>query len=348
MPITEARLKEQLKNRDFERVYFLYGEESYLTLHYANRLAQSVSDDQSLSGFNYQKLDGQTCSISEIIEAVEALPVMAEQKCVTVRDLDVAKLNKEDFNQLKELIKDVPQSCVLVFWTDAVQFDTKKSNWSAFLKAVDTAGASVEFPRKSDSEIVRMLVDGAAQRGSKLSNSNARLIIRQCGNDLNLLIGEMDKLCALAGKGEITPEFIEAVGVKSLEASVYKLSDAILQGSYERAYDIINTLFTSREDPINILAALSGAYADLYRAKVALTCGVRPETLTHDFDYRGKEFRLKNAARDCAKLPLPVLRKSLELLADADRSLKTSSMDERTVLERTIARLILVKRGVTA
>ncbi|HCA30289.1 MAG TPA: DNA polymerase III subunit delta, partial [Ruminococcaceae bacterium] len=71
---------------------------------------------------------------------------------------------------------------------------------------------------------------------------------------------------------------------------------------------------------------------------------VRAETLADDFPYRGREFRLRNAARDCERIPLPVLRKSLEVLADADRTLKSSRADKRTVLEQTAAKLIILSR----
>lgn len=129
-----------------------------------------------------------------------------------------------------------------------------------------------------------------------------------------------------------------------MEASVFDLSKALLQGSYTKAYQIIHRLFVMREEPVAILAVLSNAYADLYRAKVARAAGEQAESLTAVFAYRGKEFRLRNAARDSASIPLPVLRESLETLAAADRMLKSSRTDKRVMLEQTAAKLILLSR----
>ena len=90
-----------------------------------------------------------------------------------------------------------------------------------------------------------------------------------------------------------------------------------------------------------VLGVLSTAYADLYRAKVAVAGGTEAGALAADFkSYKGKEFRLRNAARDAARLSVPALRDSLEILAGADRRLKTGRADERVLLEQTVARLI--------
>ncbi|MDD3693378.1 MAG: DNA polymerase III subunit delta [Oscillospiraceae bacterium] len=345
MSVTETELKKQVGAGSFKNLYFFYGEESYLTSHYANLVSNKALGNDTLTEFNMHKLDGQTCSVVEIIEAAEALPVMAERKCVLVRDFDIAKLNKEDFNQLIRLVENMPESCVLIFWTVTVEVDVKKNDkWRAFTKAVDKMGVALYFSRKKDDEIVRLLESGASRRGCKLTLSNAKLMLRHCGNDMHILMGELDKLCALADGGEITREMIESCGTVDLEASVFELSKALLKGSYERAYHILGTLFAKREEPIVILAVLSSAYADLYRAKVALASGVRAETLADDFDYRRKEFRLKNAARDCARIPISVLRQSLEVLAEADRRIKSTGMDNRVVLEQTAARLIILLR----
>ena len=90
MQITENELKKQLKAGEFLRVYFLYGEESYLTAHYAAQIAAKAVGDSALAEFNLQKFDGQSCTAEEIEDAAEALPVMADRKCVVVRDFDVA------------------------------------------------------------------------------------------------------------------------------------------------------------------------------------------------------------------------------------------------------------------
>ena len=83
----------------------------------------------------------------------------------------------------------------------------------------------------------------------------------------------------------------------------------------------------------------------MYRAKAAAQAGVPAESLAADFGYRGREWRLRNAARDSARLSLSMLRQSLEILAQADGQLKSARTDKRVVLEQTAARLIVLARS---
>lgn len=344
--MTEAELKKELKEGRLRRFYFFYGEEAYLTTHYAAAVVDKAVGNTELAAFNLQKFDGQEASLEAIEEAVEALPVMAERKCVLVRDWDAASGGQAVQDRVKSLLADVPDTCVLVFWQDSVVADVKRNaKWKAFLSAAEKAGAAVAFPRKTAADIVRLLTGGASRRGCSLSPDNARLMIERCGSDLNLLLNELDKLSALAGTGEITRSHIEAAGYKNLEASVFDLAKAIQQGNYEKSYSIIDKLMGQKEEPVSVLAVLTSAYADLYRAKTAAAAGERAENLVSDFAYRGKEFRLRNAARDCARLSVSTLRECLEVLAEADTRLKSSRADKRVVLEETAAVLIVLSRG---
>ena len=188
-----------------------------------------------------------------------------------------------------------------------------------------------------------MLLSGAARRGCTLRPENARLLLDWCGNDLNLLLCELDKLAALADGGEIDRALIERAATRNLESRVFDLSKFILSGQYTKAYDMLHTLFALKEEPIMINGVLSSAWADLYRAKVAAASGHKALEVTEVFPgYGDKAFRMTNAQRDAARLSLDTLRKGLEVLAEADRRMKSTSSDPRVVMEETAARLILL------
>ncbi len=346
MPISEQELKQHLKEEEVKRVYLLYGEESYLTMHYLEQLVKKsgVRQNDELSVFNYQRFDGHECSFDAVEAAGEAMPLMADKKCVTVSNCDVTSAAL--FDRAVALVSDAPEDTVLIFWMTTVLSDGKlNAKWKQFVEAIEqNGGMCVAFPRKSNDEIARILCAGAGRRGALMKPETAKKLVEQSGNDLNLLLNELDKLCALAGNGEVTMDILEQVATKNLNAQAYELSNAILQNHYEKAYTILHRLFTCKAEPISILAALSGAYTDMYRAKVAAIGGRQAETLVEEFDYKGKTFRLKYAARDCSKLSLESLRESLDILAQADRRLKSSSADKRMVLEEVAAKLIVTAK----
>ena len=93
---------------------------------------------------------------------------------------------------------------------------------------------------------------------------------------------------------------------------------------------------------MNILHVLSMAFVDLCRARAAISAGVETSKAASDFGYRGREFAMRNAYRDCRKLPQNFLRRALEVLAQADFTLKSSGADEKIVLQKTITELFLL------
>lgn len=334
MAMNEAQLKTALKE-GVSSVYVLYGEESYLVEQYTRLIAKQAVGDPD-DAFNMHRFDGQAVTLERLEEAVEALPLMAERTCVTVRDMDLAA----HAERLVEILRQMPDTCVLVFWQMTVQPD-KKKGWSTVFNEAEKRGHVVNFARRTPADVVKLLIGGAKRRSCVLSADDARLMVEQAGNDLNLLLCELDKLAALADGGAITRAMIERVGTKNLEARVFDLSKAIFAGRAKQAYELLHQLFVQREEPISILAVLSNTYADVYRAKVASIGGVPAESLAADIkSYKGKEFRLSNAARDAGRMSIDALRDSLDILAQADNDMKFGRQDGRTALEQTVSRLI--------
>ncbi|MBQ4332413.1 MAG: DNA polymerase III subunit delta [Clostridia bacterium] len=335
MAMTETQLKEYIQTGG-ANLYVLYGAEGYLTEQYARLIARHTVEE-GFDAFNLQRFDGQTVTLEQLEEAVEALPLMADRKCVLVRDYDAAA---GDTERLVGLISQVPDSCVLVFWQMTVQPDRRKG-WKAFLDRAEQAGVVMNFEHKSVTDVAKMLAGGAKRRGCRLDVEDARYLVEQVGNDLNLLQCELDKLCALVGEGEITRRHIDTACPKNLEAKVFDLSKAILYRRTQEAYELLHQLSTQREEPVAVLGVLSNAYADLYRAKVAAAGGVSAQSLAGDFkSYKNKEFRLRHAARDGARLSVTALRDCLDILAQADTSIKMDHGSEWTLLEQTVTRLI--------
>lgn len=340
--ITESDLKKQMEKSDFSSLYLLYGEEKYLVGLYAQKLIAKAKGT-AFEDFNLQRFDGTSASVDEIAAAVEALPFMAQRKCVSVSDLNVEAMRAGELSKLEELISSVPATTVLVLSLPTVNIDPKKDKkWKKFVGQVNRNGCSVECKRRTGAELEKLLCAAAAKRGCELSRQNAGRIISYSGNDLQALYNELEKLCAFQKEGEITAQGIDLLVVKNLEAKVFDLSKAIVSGAYDRAYGILDLLFYQNEEPVGILAVLSTAYLDMYRVRIAVQGGYSAAEPAKYFDYARKEFRLTNAERDAKRLSVPILRESLRALLEADTALKSARGDRRVVMEKLIAQLLLI------
>ncbi|MCL2513173.1 MAG: DNA polymerase III subunit delta, partial [Oscillospiraceae bacterium] len=230
---------------------------------------------------------------------------------------------------------------VIIFWCDTVTFTSRKSEkWRGILDHIKKYGTAAELNKREAASITSVLCQGAARRGCSLDPAAARHLINTAGDDLNVLLNEIEKLCAYSGGAAITKEMIDAVAVKSLEASIFELSDAILLKDADRAFSILNVLLAKKTEPIMILGTLGSAYTDLYRAKLAVSSGKSARAAAEFFNYKNKEFRLDKAAAKTAKMPLEKIKYAINLLCEADAEMKSSSKPGALILEILTAKLL--------
>ena len=130
----------------------------------------------------------------------------------------------------------------------------------------------------------------------------------------------------------------------NLEARTYDMADDVINGRGDRAFRKLDTLFCQREEPINILYALSSAYVDAYRMRVADECSVSKETVAKDFAYKNRAFVLNRARTSVSRTSTEALRKSLDVLVETDEKLKSVSVNQRFLIEQLISRLLLIAK----
>lgn len=339
--INESKLNEQISKNQLASLYFLYGDEKFLVKRDILRLTKKFST-ADFPEFNYNAFP-HTATVDEIADAAEALPFMAERKCVTVSDFNVESCSASDLHKLHELLENVPETTVLIFFLPTLEIDVKKSaKWRNFIKTVDARGCSIQYAHRSDSDLEKFLCREAEKKNCTLSRTLANRIIRYTGSDLNALTNELHKLCAFVGSGEITAQQVEDIVTKNMETTVFLLSNALVRGDYSKAYGLLDLLINQGEKPITILSVLSGAYIDMYRVRSAIQSGKTAQAPAEYGDYKGRDFRLKYAQRDMRDLSLEVLRESLDLLLSCDLALKLSSGEamDRIELEALFSKLL--------
>ena len=341
--ISESELKKQIDTMRLERLYVLFGDESYFVAKHAERLIAKAAGQQ-FPDFNLQRFSGLDVSVDAVSDAVATLPFLAERKCVAVRNWNPEAFSAEETAKWKKLLAEIPETTVLVLYSPAIRVERKKSaKWKSFLTLAAKNGAVVECKKRDSAEIEKLLCAYAAKQGCTLSRREAGLLMELCGNDLQTLLHETEKLCAYTKEGEITRETIDQVAVRNAETTVFLLAKALVAGNSDRAYALLETLLQQNEKPVTILAVLASSYLDLYRVKAALEGGGGAELPAKVFDYRGKEFRLRAAERDVRGVSMETLRASLQALLETDLALKSSAADGRILLEKLFARLFLLR-----
>ncbi len=343
MKLQEKSFWNNIKSEQFLPVYLVTGTENYLKQKYIKLLTDRAVPE-GLRGFNYHRLDGDTMTMEQLVNAAEALPAMSPRTCVLVHDLDFAALKEGDKEVLLNLLEDPSETCVLIFWQDTKGFPRNTKMMKNLYKAFDKAGAVVELNKRDRRDLVKFIRSECRKRDRVISSQAAEYLIESVGEDMTKLTSEIEKLCNYADQ-EITRKDIDDICIKTLEATAFQMIDALMAENYDRVFRSIAILFEQRTEPMMILGALVSTYSDMYRVKVAVKSGGTPYDLKKLFPQAYKsEFKLKNAARRSKKFSLQALRQSLEILADADTKLKSTSEDTRTVFEKLMIELGLARK----
>lgn len=339
--LEDKKLKRHIETEQLSPLYILYGDEKMLLRNSVAKLSKKAKGD-AFPDFNFNEFTDES-SVDAIADAVCNLPFMAEMKCVLVSDFNIETKKEVEISKLKELFQSLPDTTVLIFSYPTLNFDGKKAKkWRDFLKLGDKAGINVQFNPRDSKDIVKFLVTKAEKNNASLSPRLAEKIVENVGNNLTTLSGEIQKLSSYCSGREITEKDVEDLVTKNLKAKVFDLSKSIINKNYSKAYEILDTLLYNDEKSINILAALSSAYIDMYRVRVALQSGKKATAPSEYGKYKGREFTLTNAERSIRNLPENALRESLDILLEADILLKSSKISDKEVLESVIAKLLLV------
>ena len=344
--LTENELKSQIKSGCFPSCYLIFGEEHYLIKNYLDRIISTAVE--GFEDFNLNKFDGNV-KIQEVYDATQSFPMLASRRVVTLCDFPFDKAPVTETERLLTMINDMPSTTVFVMWYETVEITEKKpgEKFNKLFKAVNSAGGAVCYlGRRSDTEIFKILQSGAARRKCIMDLNTARAMVESCSDDLGTLVNELEKLCLYVGEGgTITVETVNMVCSRSVEASVYNVSKAVLRNDLAGAMQLLDDLFYMNTDPVYILTLLSSAYVDIFRVFAAQSLGLRKDTVAKDFGYGNMAFRLNDAERNMRKFTEQQLVESLKVLQGTDRLLKTSRADSKTVLETAMVNLIRIGQG---
>ena len=132
---------------------------------------------------------------------------------------------------------------------------------------------------------------------------------------------------------------VEAVASHVPEAVVFEMTDRIAEKKAGAALSVLAELLADKNnEPIPILAMLSVQMRRLFAARLAVErgLGVKFVTETCAIKYDFAASKLMQSARGYT---LPQLRRAVEICAETDYKIKSSSQDDRELLIEAVLRI---------
>lgn len=336
------QLINSLKSKSFKRLYYFYGKD----IVSIERLVQIAINSIVPSGddFNIYKLDGKNFDLNEFVDVAEACPMFADYKCITIHDFNCDTIPADIVKDLISSLDNIPPSTIVVFYVTGFDVKNGKKYPTAknkkLIDYISKNGMVFEAIQKTLVQTTKDIQKFCHDNKCSISYDNAQLIANKCLCDSLTIKNEVQKLVDYANGKEITKSMVNDLISNYYDVNAFDFSKAIVSMNGQLSLRLLDELYTSKTEAIAVLSAVSGAFIDLYRVKTALENGRHENDILADFNYKGREFVVRNYIRDAYKIKLEHLRECLNILKKTNYSIVSSNLDGKILLQKAVVEMI--------
>ena len=191
-----------------------------------------------------------------ILEKIQYVPVHGKYKIYIIDEVHM--LTNHAFNALLKTLEEPPENVIFILATTEVHkvLDTIKSRCQRF-----------DFRRITTDDIVKHLRYISNEEKINISDDALFTIAKNSAGGMRDSISLLDQLSLLGVSKEITSEDVNAVLGRISFDVLNKLSDKIISSSPNEAIEILNEIYNSGNEPLQILTNLSEYFKNLLIVK---------------------------------------------------------------------------------
>lgn len=330
-----------VKEGRYQSVYLFTGPEELNKKEALATLRRSILP-AGLEQLNDATLEN--CSAQAIIDSAETLPVMCERRIVVVRDwgpLTSGKVKNEDadVNRMLEWLKDVPDSCILVFYM-TVELDGRKK-LSAALKKLD---GYVEFNHLTGAVLAKWCNQQLKLFKKKFHPDALNEMTMMVGQDLTRISGEIKKLIAYTeDAAEITVADVHAVVSPSPEYSVFMILDHLLEGKLAEATQVVNSVLQTEPSVVRLISMFANQLRIDAHMKYTIEANANmAETLKA---LNVSEYRARHIQRQIRSISAADLEIRYQHCVDADFDIKSGRVKDRVALDALMLKITMPRKA---
>lgn len=316
--------------------YLFYGREKYLIENAIKYLTVKYVKDTS--AFNLTKLDGKTCSPSEIIDACETYPIMSDKKIVIVKDV-VEFVSENDLNKsFFDFLDNLSDFVILIFWDRS---NIKKT--TKIYKYFKKKNKDMEFPKLKNIDLTNFVKGYLIRKGKKIKPFDVSYLIDMSNynsrnEDITLLDlkSELDKIVSLNSSEIITKKDIDASISEGIDTNIFNFLDALMNRNAEVALIELDNLYKLNEPILKIFTMV------IRQVKNFLSYISLKEKGYSNFEIMNiigvKNFELKKISGMSKNFNKIFLIEFYDELLKADELLKTTSIEDKLIMESLIVK----------
>lgn len=318
-------LKKQAQSGKCQPCYIITGTEDFLKRDAVAFLKQTLVKDP----LNFEKYAGKDASLGKIIESASTMTFFGDRKLVVAEDAD--HLLKDSERLLDYVANPSPSAC-LVITVEGIDKRTK------LFKEADRRGMVVECNPLYPEQARTWAAQYVKKAGKGIDDDALDALIENVGTALSDIVSETDKIILYTGTNHrITLADVETTVVRVRTEDAFELINAISVRNKRKALTILIRLMEEGKDSFELIGLLRWQFVRLFQADdmlaagrsqhdVASACRVYPKYADAFFS-AVRYFSRKDKVE------------YLQMLLDADLSVKRGLADGRTAMERLVIAL---------
>ena len=191
-----------------------------------------------------------------ILEKIQYVPVHGKYKIYIIDEVHM--LTNHAFNALLKTLEEPPENVIFILATTEVHkvLDTIKSRCQRF-----------DFRRITTDDIVKHLRYISDEEKINISDDALYTIAKNSAGGMRDSISLLDQLSLLGVSKEITSEDVNAILGRISFDVLHNLSEKIISSSPNEAIEILNDIYNSGNEPLQILTNLSEYFKNLLIVK---------------------------------------------------------------------------------
>lgn len=308
--------------------YLLYGDDKAILNKEIDNLKIKLSiNEQDIIYYNIT-------DINDIIDEALTISMFSLNKFIIIDSTSYLSEKKDidNISLLENYFNNYNNNSYLIFVSYSSSIDSRKR----IVKLISSKGV-VKKIESSNEYLGTYVNDYLSSNGYKIGNIELSYFLNRCGNNIDNITNELDKLMLYCNQDKIIKK--EDIGLlveDNLDNSVYDLVSCILKNDNNKAIKLYYKFVQDGMDSSQIVAIIAAQIRLLFQVKRLYNSGKSNDDIAKILEFKSV-YRVKYLLSDSYYYSEDDLLKYLYKLSDIDNKIKSNTADGKILLEIFIA-----------
>jgi len=344
-------LKNDLKNKNFRKVYWLYGNEPYLKRFYSSEIRKAMFENDENIGQNpdYVIFEENNMTVNDFSEQLEMFPIMHNKKLVVLKDVP---FNSPIITHILKNPSDLNDETVILIYNSTISYEsmqkndnenetkkTKSGDIKAFREFIQNYGLDVEINELDIQTLNLWIKKQISLRKCEINTESIQYLITCVGNNMDLLMNEMCKLCAY-GEKKINNELIDLLVIKNIERKMYELTDAIQNKDTQMVFGLMKLFSEQKINENIIMSTIYSLAVNLLKIKILVEKNVKTDNIIQLLGLR--DFVVKRYVQKIKLTPKENLQKIIDNCCRTDLYSKSTTIESDVLITQLLSEMMIL------